>query len=115
MNKTGVALGLALCATLCGVQSEAKDINPMEQHKKNIRQQVEEEMRSREVMSDQRAEDARALGRELLLASGGLSEKIKKDIGELAVQDAQARVIENIPINKARAALSSAAGSYEDL
>ena len=115
MNKTGVALGLALCATLCGVQSEAKDVNPMEQHKKNIRQQVEEEMRSREVMSGQRAEDARALGRELLLASGGLSEKIKKDIGELAVQDAQARVIENIPINKARAALSSAAGSYEDL
>ncbi len=115
MNKTGVALGLALCAVLGSVHSEAKDINPMEQHKKNIRQQVEEEMRSREVATGQRAEDARALGRELLLASGGLSEKMKKDIGELAVQDAQARVIENIPINKARVALSSAAGSYEDL
>ncbi len=115
MNKTSLTLGLALCASLCSVQSDAKDINPMEQHRKNIRQQVEEEMRSHEVPSGQRAADARALGRELLMASGGLSEKIKKDIGELAVQDAQARVIENIPINKARAALSSSAGSYEDL
>ncbi len=115
MDKTAWTLGLALCASLCSVHGEAKDINPMEQHRKSAKQQVEEQMQSQAIRSGQRAEDARALGRELLLASEGLSEKIKKDIGELAVQDAQARVIENIPINKARAALASSAGSYEDL
>ncbi len=115
MNKTSLTLGLALCASLWNVSGEAKDINPMERHQKSTRQQVEEQMGKRETVSREREEDARALGRELLLAGGGLSEKVKKDIGELAVQDAQARVIENIPINKARAALSDAAGSYEDL
>ncbi len=115
MDKKTLTLGLALCASFFASHGEAKDINPMEQHRKSARQKVEEQMRLPEVMDSRRAEDARALGRELLLAGGGLSEKTKRDIGELAVQDAQARVIENIPINKARAALSSSAGSYEDL
>ena len=60
-----------------------------------------------------RREDARALGRELLLAGEGLGETVKREIGELAVEDAQARVIANIPINKARTALSTSAGDYE--
>ena len=60
-----------------------------------------------------RREDARALGRELLLAGEGLGETVKREIGELAVEDAQARVIANIPINQARTALSTSAGDYE--
>ena len=38
---------------------------------------------------------------------------MKREIGELAVEDAQARVIANIPINQARTALSTSAGDYE--
>ena len=62
-----------------------------------------------------RREDVRALGRELLLAGEGLGETVKREIGELAVEDAQARVIANIPINQARTALSTSAGDYEAL
>ncbi len=62
-----------------------------------------------------RREDARALGRELLLAGEGLGETVKREIGELAVEDAQARVIANIPINQARTALSTSVGDYEAL
>lgn len=40
---------------------------------------------------------------------------MKREIGELAVEDAQARVIANIPINQARTALSTSAGDYEAL
>ena len=116
MNKMGMTLCLSLVAFLpCGVM-QAADIDPIAQHQEKERAQVRETMdRYTAEEKAHRREDARALGRELLLAGEGLGEKVKREIGELAVEDAQARVIANIPINQARTALSTSAGDYEAL
>lgn len=114
MNKMGMTLCLSLAAFLpCGVM-QAADIDPIAQHQAKERAQVRETM-DRYTAEEKavRREDARALGRELLLAGEGLGETVKREIGELAVEDAQARVIANIPINQARTALSTSAGDYE--
>lgn len=116
MNKMGMTLCLSLAAFLpCGVM-QAADIDPIAQHQEKERAQVRETM-DRYTVEEKahRREDARALGRELLLAGEGLGETVKREIGELAVEDAQARVIANIPINQARTALSTSAGDYEAL
>lgn len=114
MNKMGMTLCLSLAAFLpCGVM-QAADIDPIAQHQEKERAQVRETMdRYTAEEKAHRREDARALGRELLLAGEGLGETVKREIGELAVEDAQARVIANIPINQARTALSISAGDYE--
>lgn len=114
MNKMGMTLCLSLAAFLpCGVM-QAADIDPIAQHQEKERAQVRETMdRYTAEEKAHRREDARALGRELLLAGEGLGKTVKREIGELAVEDAQARVIANIPINKARTALSTSAGDYE--
>lgn len=114
MNKMGMTLCLSLAAFLpCGVM-QAADIDPIAQHQAKERAQVRETMdRYTAEEKVHRREDARALGRELLLAGEGLGETVKREIGELAVEDAQARVIANIPINQARTALSTSAGDYE--
>lgn len=116
MNKMGMTLCLSLVAFLpCGVM-QAADIDPIAQHQEKERAQVRETMdRYTAEEKAHRREDVRALGRELLLAGEGLGEKVKREIGELAVEDAQARVIANIPINQARTALSTSAGDYEAL
>lgn len=116
MNKMGMTLCLSLVAFLpCGVM-QAADIDPIAQHQEKERAQVRETMdRYTAEEKAHRREDARALGRELLLAGEGLGETVKREIGELAVEDAQARVIANIPINQARTALSTSAGDYEAL
>ncbi len=116
MNKMGMTLCLSLAAFLpCGVM-QAADIDPIAQHQAKEREQVRETMdRYTAEEKAHRREDARALGRELLLAGEGLGETVKREIGELAVEDAQARVIANIPINQARTALSTSAGDYEAL
>ena len=116
MNKMGMTLCLSLAAFLpCGVM-QAADIDPIAQHQAKERAQVRETMdRYTAEEKAHRREDARALGRELLLAGEGLDETVKREIGELAVEDAQARVIANIPINQARTALSTFAGDYEAL
>lgn len=109
----GMALWLSLATLLpCGVM-QASDIDPALQHQEKEREQVAETMdRYTPEEKAARREDARVLGRELLTGEG-LSETVKREIGELAVEDAQARVIANIPINKARTALSTSAGDYE--
>lgn len=114
MNKMGMTLCLSLAAFLpCGVM-QAADIDPIAQHQEKERAQVRETMdRYTAEEKAHRREDARALGRELLLAGEGLGETVKREIGELAVEDAQARVIAKIPINQARTALSTSAGDYE--
>lgn len=114
MNKMGMTLCLSLAAFLpCGVM-QAADIDPIAQHQEKERAQVRETMdRYTAEEKAHRREDARALGRELLFAGEGLGETVKREIGELAVEDAQARVIANIPINQARTALSTSAGDYE--
>lgn len=114
MNKMGMTLCLSLAAFLpCGVM-QAADIDPIAQHQEKERAQVREAMdRYTAEEKAHRREDARALGRELLLAGEGLGETVKREIGELAVEEAQARVIANIPINQARTALSTSAGDYE--
>lgn len=114
MNKMGMTLCLSLAAFLpCGVM-QAADIDPIAQHQEKERAQVRETMdRYTAEEKAHRRENARALGRELLLAGEGLGETVKREIGELAVEDAQARVIANIPINQARTALSTSAGDYE--
>ena len=114
MNKMGMTLCLSLAAFLpCGVM-QAADIDPIAQHQEKERAQVRETMdRYTAEEKAHRREDARALGRELLLAGEGFGETVKREIGELAVEDAQARVIANIPINQARTALSTSAGDYE--
>ena len=114
MNKMGMTLCLSLAAFLpCGVM-QAADIDLIAQHQAKERAQVRETMdRYTAEEKAHRREDARALGRELLLAGEGLGETVKREIGELAVEDAQARVIANIPINQARTALSISAGDYE--
>lgn len=114
MNKMGMTLCLSLAAFLpCGLM-QAADIDPIAQHQEKERAQVRETMdRYTAEEKAHRREDARALGRELLLAGEGLGESVKREIGELAVEDAQARVIANIPINQARTALSTSAGDYE--
>lgn len=114
MNKMGMTLCLSLAVFLpCGVM-QAADIDPIAQHQEKERAQVRETMdRYTAEEKAHRREDARALGRELLLAGEGLGETVKREIGELAVEDAQARVIANIPINQARTALSTSAGDYE--
>lgn len=114
MNKMGMTLCLSLAAFLpCGVM-QAADIDPIAQHQEKERAQVRETMdRYTAEEKAHRREDARALGRELLLAGEGLGETVKREIGELAVEDAQARVIANIPINQARTALSTSAEDYE--
>ena len=114
MNKMGMTLCLSLAAFLpCGVM-QAADIDPIAQHQEKERAQVRETMnRYTAEEKAHRREDARALGRELLLAGEGLGETVKREIGELAVEVAQARVIANIPINQARTALSTSAGDYE--
>lgn len=114
MNKMGMTLCLSLAAFLpCGVM-QAADIDPIAQHQAKEREQVRETMdRYTAEEKAHRREDARALGRELLLAGEGLGKTVKREIGELAVEDAQARVIANIPINQARTALSTSAGDYE--
>lgn len=114
MNKMGMTLCLSLAAFLpCGVM-QAADIDPIAQHQEKARAQVRETMdRYTAEEKAHRREDARALGRELLLTGEGLGETVKREIGELAVEDAQARVIANIPINQARTALSTSAGDYE--
>lgn len=116
MNKMGMTLCLSLAAFLpCGVM-QAADIDPIAQHQEKEMAQVREKMdRYTPEEKVHRREDARALGRELLLAGEGLGETVKREIGELAVEDAQARVIANIPINQARTALSTSAGDYEAL
>lgn len=116
MNKMGMTLCLSLAAFLpCGVM-QASDIDPIAQHQEKEMAQVRETMdRYTPEEKVHRREDARALGRELLLAGEGLGETVKREIGELAVEDAQARVIANIPINQARTALSTSAGDYEAL
>ena len=116
MNKMGMTLCLSLAAFLpCGMM-QAADIDPIAQHQSKERAQVRETMdRYTAEEKAHRREDARALGRELLLAGEGLGEMVKREIGELAVEDAQARVIANIPINQARTALSTSAGDYEAL
>lgn len=116
MNKMGMTLCLSLAAFLpCGMM-QAADIDPIAQHQSKERAQVRETMdRYTAEEKAHRREDARALGRELLLAGEGLGETVKREIGELAVEDAQARVIANIPINQARTALSTSAGDYEAL
>lgn len=116
MNKMGMTLCLSLAAFLpCGVM-QAADIDPIAQHQEKEMAQVRETMdRYTPEEKVHRREDARALGRELLLAGEGLGETVKWEIGELAVEDAQARVIANIPINQARTALSTSAGDYEAL
>ena len=113
MNRMGMALWLSLATLLpCGVM-QASDINPALQHQEKEREQVAETMdRYTPEEKAARREDARVLGRELLTGEG-LSETVKREIGELAVEEAQARVIANIPINKARTALSTSAGDYE--
>ena len=113
MNRMGMALWLSLATLLpCGVM-QASDIDPALQHQEKEREQVAETMdRYTPEEKAARREDARVLGRELLTGEG-LSETVKREIGELAVEDAQARVIANIPINKARTALSTSAGDYE--
>lgn len=114
MNKMGMTLCLSLAAFLpCGGM-QAADIDPISQHQAKERAQVRETM-DRYTAEEKavRRENARALGRELLLAGEGLGETVKRELGELAVEDAQARVIANIPINKARTALSTSAGDYE--
>ena len=114
MNKMGMTLCLSLAAFLpCGVM-QAADIDPIAQHQEKERAQVRETMDCYTAEEKaHRREDARALGRELLLAGEGLGETVKREIGELAVEDAQARVIANIPINQARTVLSTSAGDYE--
>lgn len=116
MNKMGMTLCLSLAAFLpCGAM-QAADIDPIAQHQEKEMAQVRETMdRYTPEEKVHRREDARALGRELLLAGEGLGETVKREIGELAVEDAQARVIANIPINQARTALSTSAGDYEAL
>lgn len=114
MNKMGMTLCLSLAAFLPYGVMQAADIDPIAQHQEKERAQVRETMdRYTEEEKAHRREDARALGRELLLAGEGLGETVKREIGELAVEDAQARVIANIPINQARTALSTSAGDYE--
>lgn len=113
MNRMGMALCLSFATLLpCGMM-QASDIDPALQHQEKEREQVAETMdRYTPEEKAARRENARALGRELLTGEG-LSETVKREIGELAVEDAQARVIANIPINKARTALSTSAGDYE--
>lgn len=116
MNKMGMTLCLSLAAFLPCWVMQAADIDPIAQHQEKERAQVRETMdRYTAEEKAHRREDARALGRELLLAGEGLGKTVKREIGELAVEDAQARVIANIPINQARTALSTSAGDYEAL
>ena len=93
----------------------ASDINPMKQHHDSEKLKIQEIMKAPSIPDESRKNDARALGRELMLAGQGIPESMKKEIGELAVEEAQQRVIDNIPINKARTALVSSAGDYEAL
>ena len=71
MNKMGMTLCLSLAAFLpCGVM-QAADIDPIAQHQAKERAQVRETMdRYTAEEKAHRREDARALGRELLLAGG---------------------------------------------
>lgn len=110
---TGVVLGLPAAAG-------ARDINPMDMHHKRVEaEQVMNEpvlpAPDRQAVQSPVSGDAWALGRELTESEEGLPPAMRKEIGELAVEEAQARVIDNIPINKARTALSTAAGDYEAL
>lgn len=116
MNNSWKWMILAsLGSFVIGQSAMASDINPMKQHHDSEKVKVQEWMKAPMARDDVRQNDARALGRELLLTGQGLTETMKKEIGELAVEDAQQRVIENIPINKARTALVNSAGDYEAL
>lgn len=105
--------GLGSLLLLQGIS--AKDINPMTQHHAKEKMTIQQVMAGPVRTDAQRQEEARALGRELLLTGQGVTESMKRDWGELAVEEAQARVIQGIPLNKARVELSSRAGDYEAL
>lgn len=116
MDKRVCALWVAgLSSLLLAEGISAADINPMEQHHQSEKQRIQEVMRAPVYTDSHRQEEARALGRELLLTGQGVTESMKKDWGELAVEEAQARVIQGIPLNKARTELSTRAGDYEAL
>ncbi len=111
--QMGLIAGLGSLALWQGVS--ASNINPMAQHRASEKQSVEKIMSEPVYTAKQRRADAQILGRELMMAGQGIPESMKKEIGELAVEEAQQRVIDNIPINKARTALVSSAGDYEAL
>ena len=105
----------SLGSLFIGQSVMASDINPMKQHHDSEKLKIQEMTKAPVSRDEARQNDASALGRELLMTGQGFTEKMKKEIGELAVEDAQERVIENIPINKARTALVNSAGDYEAL
>lgn len=116
MKKRVRAVCLAgLGSLLLAEGISAADINPMEQHHQSTKQKIQQVMSTPIYTDSHRQEEARALGRELLLTGQGVTESMKRDWGELAVEEAQARVIQGIPLNKARTELSTRAGDYEAL
>lgn len=115
MGKRKLACCVGLGVLLIAGNAEASDINPMKQHHEAVKKEYSAAVeRQMDELSPARQEHAWALGEELGMA-GAIPADVKKKIGDLAVEDAEARVIDNIPINRARAALSSAAGDYEAL
>lgn len=115
MGKKKLACCVGLGVLLIAGNAEASDINPMKQHHEAVKKEYSAAVeRQMDELSPARQEHAWALGEELGMA-GAIPADVKKKIGDLAVEDAEARVIDNIPINRARAALSSAAGDYEAL
>lgn len=90
MNNSWKWMILAsLGSFVIGQSAMASDINPMKQHHDSEKVKVQEWMKAPMARDDVRQNDARALGRELLLTGQGLTETMKKEIGELAVEDAQ--------------------------
>lgn len=115
MGKKKLACCVGLGVLLIAGNAEASDINPMKQHHEAVKKEYSAAVeRQMDELSPARQEHAWALGEELGMA-GAIPADVKKKIGDLAVEDAEARVIDNIPINRARAALSGAAGDYEAL
>lgn len=115
MGKKKLACCVGLGVLLIAGNAEASDINPMKQHHEAVKKEYSAAVeRQMDELSPARQEHAWALGEELGMA-GAIPADVKKKIGDLAVEGAEARVIDNISINRARAALSSAAGDYEAL
>lgn len=114
-NRFRMAWLAGLGSLLLSQGISAADINPMTQHHAKEKMSIQQVMAGPIHTDAHRQEEARALGRELLLTGQGVTEGMKRDWGELAVEEAQARVIQGIPLNKARTELSTRAGDYEAL
>lgn len=115
MGKWKLA-GLLGAAFLMSGNVMASNIDPMDQHRKAEQETyAAEAAKKMNLYMPQGKEQTFALGQELISAQEDISADVKSEIGRLAVEDAEARVINNIPINRARSELSSVAGDYEAL